>query len=97
MSEFKENPQARLRYWHANLKWLAFLLTLWFVASFGCGILFVDKLDNELGRVPGTGFKWGFWFAQQGSIYVFLVIIAIYVVVMNKLDTKLEAEEGGED
>jgi putative solute:sodium symporter small subunit len=63
---------------------LAILLTVWFVVSYGCGILFVDHLDKV--RLPGTGFKLGFWFAQQGSIYVFVVLIAIYVRYMNRLD-----------
>lgn len=60
---------------------------MWFLVSYGCGILWVDKLDET--TIPGTGFKLGFWFAQQGSIYVFVVLIAIYVVVMNKLDREL--------
>ncbi len=60
---------------------------MWFLVSYGCGILWVDKLDET--TIPGTGFKLGFWFAQQGSIYVFVVLIAIYVVVMNKLDRDL--------
>lgn len=75
-------------YWSANLKWLGILLTIWFVVSYGCGILFVDQLNEiRLG-----GFKLGFWFAQQGSIYVFVVLIAVYVLIMNKLDKKYGAE-----
>lgn len=62
---------------------------MWFLVSYGCGILWVDKLDET--TIPGTGFKLGFWFSQQGSIYVFVVLIAIYVVVMNKLDRELLA------
>ena len=64
---------------------------MWFLVSYGCGILWVDRLDQA--KIPGTGFKWGFWFAQQGSIYAFVILIAIYVVVMNKLDRELVAEE----
>ena len=87
-----ENPElpseeAKRRYWKKNLSWLAGLLVVWFVASFVCGILFVDELDKQ--KIPGTGFKWGFWFAQQGSIYIFLGLIAVYVKVMNKLDREL--------
>ena len=67
-------------------------MAVWFTVSYGCGILLVDKLDTI--RIPGTGFKLGFWFAQQGSIYVFLVLIAVYVVVMNKLDRELLGDEG---
>jgi putative solute:sodium symporter small subunit len=81
------SEKAKDRYWRKNLKWLTGLLLVWFLASYGAGILWVDKLDEA--RIPGTGFKWGFWFAQQGSIYVFLVLIAIYVVVMNRLDREL--------
>ncbi len=74
------------QYWRKNLSCLAVLLTIWFVVSFGCGILFVDQLDRW--RLPGTGFKLGFWFAQQGSIYTFVILIAVYVRYMNRLDAK---------
>ncbi|MEL6311730.1 MAG: DUF4212 domain-containing protein, partial [Pseudomonadota bacterium] len=57
--------------------------------SYGCGILFVDQL-NEF-RLGGA--KLGFWFAQQGSIYVFVVLIAVYVVLMNKLDRRFGFRE----
>ena len=83
----KDSPDVTARhatYWQKNLRCLAILLTVWFVVSYGCGILFVDHLDKV--RLPGTGFKLGFWFAQQGSIYVFVVLIAIYVRYMNRLD-----------
>ena len=83
----KASPAARARYWRRNLQWLGGLLVVWFLVSYGCGILGVDKLDEI--TIPGTGFKLGFWFAQQGSIYVFVVLIAIYVVVMNRLDKEL--------
>jgi putative solute:sodium symporter small subunit len=84
------SPEARARYWRKNLTWLGGLLAVWFLVSYGCGILWVDALDKI--KIPGTGFKLGFWFAQQGSIYVFVVLIAIYVVVMNKLDKELVGE-----
>lgn len=61
-------------YWHANLSLLAKLLLVWFVVSFGCGILLVDWLD----QFSFFGFKLGFWFAQQGAIYVFVALIFIY-------------------
>ena len=97
MSE-KVSKAARDRYWRSNLKWLSGLLVVWFLVSYGCGILWVDALDKI--TIPGTGFKLGFWFAQQGSIYVFVVLIAIYVVVMNRLDRELlgagGVEEGGD-
>ena len=67
-------------YWKQNIKYLSILLSIWFIVSFGCGILFRDALNTiNLG-----GFKLGFWFAQQGSIYVFVILIFIYVRLMNK-------------
>ena len=86
-----ETPSAaaRARYWRKNLSWLGGLLAVWFIVSYGCGILFVDQLDKfKLGGVP-----LGFWFAQQGSIYVFVVLIAVYVLVMNKLDKELLGDQ----
>ena len=85
---------ARARYWKKNLIWLGALLAVWFLVSYGCGVLWVDALDKI--EIPGTGFKLGFWFAQQGSIYVFVVLIAIYVVVMNKLDRELLGGQEGD-
>ena len=83
----------RLRYWRRNLLYLGILLTVWFVVSFGFGILLVDWLDQfSLG-----GFKLGFWFAQQGSIYVFVVLILVYVKLMNRLDRAFEVDEQEED
>lgn len=71
-------------YWKSNLVILASLLVIWFVVSFGFGILWSEKLDNfSIG-----GFKLGFWFSQQGSIYFFVSIIFIYVYLLNKLDKK---------
>ena len=71
-------------YWRANLKILIILLSIWFLVSFGFGIIFSDFLDQyQIG-----GFKLGFWFAQQGSMYVFVILIFIYVRLMNKLDKK---------
>ena len=76
----------RKNYWRSNLKILSILLSLWFLVSFGFGILFTDFLDNfKIG-----GFKLGFWFAQQGSIYFFVILIFIYVYLMNKLDKEYE-------
>jgi putative solute:sodium symporter small subunit len=76
-------------YWRKNLIYLSSLLIIWFLVSYGAGILFVDWLDQfRLG-----GFKLGFWFAQQGSIYVFVVLIFVYVYLMNRLDRKFEFDE----
>ena len=73
-------------YWRANLRLVAGLLSIWFAVSYGCGILWVDLLDRI--RIPGTGFPLGFWFAQQGSIYVFVLLIFVYVRRMNRLDAE---------
>jgi putative solute:sodium symporter small subunit len=76
-------------YWKENLRYLLILLAVWFIVSYGCGILFRDALNEiRLG-----GFKLGFWFAQQGSIYVFVILIFVYVRIMNKLDKKYGYDE----
>ncbi len=81
MSEKQKHATA---YWKENLRYLFILLSIWFVVSYGAGILFKDALDSiRLG-----GFKLGFWFAQQGSIYVFVILIFVYIRLMNKLDKK---------
>jgi putative solute:sodium symporter small subunit len=71
-------------YWRRNLLYLGILLSIWFAVSYGCGILLVD----ELNRIRLGGFKLGFWFAQQGSIYVFVILIFVYVFLMNRLDRR---------
>ncbi len=76
-------------YWKANLKFMGLLLTIWFFVSYVCGILLVD----ELNQIQFAGFKLGFWMAQQGSLYVFLILIGVYVYGMNKLDKKYGVEE----
>jgi len=81
-------------YWRINLRYLVVLLAVWFVVSYGAGILFVDALDRV--RIPGTGFPLGFWFAQQGSIYVFVVLIFVYVFLMNRLDRRFGVHEEDE-
>jgi len=82
----KKNLQ---EYWQKNLKLLAVLLVIWFMASYGCAILFVDALNE----IQIGGFKLGFWFAQQGAIYVFVIIIFFYVYRMNKLDEEYGVSE----
>lgn len=76
-------------YWRANLKLTAVLLTIWFAVSFGFGILLVEPLN----RIAFFGFKLGFWWAQQGSIYVFVVLIFVYTVCMHRLDRKYDVHE----
>ncbi|MEM6685293.1 MAG: DUF4212 domain-containing protein [Bacteroidota bacterium] len=84
-----DKQQRAKAYWKENLKYLLILLTIWFVVSYGCGIIFREALNEiRLG-----GFKLGFWFAQQGSIYVFVILIFVYVRLMNKLDKKYGFDE----
>jgi len=82
------NEQASA-YWKANLRLVAVLLTIWFIVSYLFGILLVDELNTI--RIGGAGL--GFWFAQQGSIYVFLVLIFVYSWRMNALDRKFNVHE----
>lgn len=76
-------------YWSANLKLVAFCLAIWFVCSFLFGIVFVEPLNN----IRIGGYRLGFWFAQQGSIYVFVVLIFFYAYRMGKLDRDHGVEE----
>ena len=76
-------------YWKENLRYLAILLVIWFIVSYGFGILLVEQLNS----MSIGGAKLGFWFAQQGSIYVFVVLIFVYVYLMNKLDQKYGLDE----
>ena len=82
-------PENRSAYWKANLRLLTILLIIWFVVSYGFGILLVEPLN----AIKFGGYKLGFWFAQQGSIYVFLVLIFVYAVAMNQLDKKFDVHE----
>lgn len=76
-------------YWHATLGLLAKVLVIWFLVSFGAGILFADLLDGiKLG-----GYPLGFWFAQQGSIYVFIALIFYYARKMGDIDRKFDVHE----
>jgi len=77
------------KYWKENLKYLAILLFIWFLVSFGFGILLVEQLNT----IKIGGFKLGFWFAQQGSIYVFVILIFVYIKLMNSLDSKYEVND----
>lgn len=81
-------------YWKANLRLVAGCLIVWFIVSYGFGILLVDQLNTiRLDFVGMGGYKLGFWFAQQGSIYVFVGLIFFYAWRMNKLDRKFGLEE----
>ncbi|MBC2601784.1 DUF4212 domain-containing protein [Puniceicoccus vermicola] len=71
-------------YWRRNIILMLILLSIWAAAGLGCGILFADTLNQY--TLPGTGYPLGFWFAQQGSIIVFVFLILIYALIMNRLD-----------
>jgi len=81
--------QQAKEYWRRNLSLMIKLMVVWFVVSFGCGILLFDFLNQfQVG-----GYKLGFWFAQQGSIYTFVVLIFFYAWRMNALDRKFDVHE----
>lgn len=80
-------------YWRANIKLLAVLLTIWFTVSYGFGILLVDWLN----QVSLFGFKLGFWWAQQGSIYVFVILIFVYVALIGRIDRRYGVDDSDAD
>lgn len=80
-------------YWQANIRLVLILLTVWFIVSYGMGILFADALDS----IQVFGFHLGFWMAQQGSIFCFVILIFVYVYKMNKLDHQYDVDEDDDD
>jgi putative solute:sodium symporter small subunit len=86
------SPEAKA-YWKENIRIVISLLTVWFLVSLGMSVLFVDALDN----IRFFGFKLGFWMAQQGSIYCFVILIFVYAYKMNKLDHKYGVDEDSDD
>lgn len=86
-----ETVARHAEYWRRNLRYLVGLLAIWFVASYGLGIVWAERLNAF--TLPGTGYPVGFWFAQQGAIYVFVVLIFVYVRLMNRLDLEFEVDE----
>ena len=83
------DEERRRAYWRKNLQYVGVLLTIWFLASYGCGILFADQLD----AITLGGFPLGFWFAQQGAIYIFVALIFVYVWLMNRLDRRFGVDD----
>ena len=83
------DKQKAKSYWKENIRYVLILLLIWFLVSFGAGVL----LKESLNTIKIGGFKLGFWFAQQGSMYVFVVLIFVYVYLMNKLDKKYGYDE----
>ena len=80
---------ARQIYWRENRRWMLILGTIWFFVSLGCGVLWAEPLN----QIQVGGFKLGFWFAQQGAIYTFIVLIFVYARVMARLEKHLGLEE----
>lgn len=76
-------------YWKRNVGYMTLLLLIWAVVSYGCGILFVEPLN----AIRIGGFPLGFWFAQQGSIYVFVLLIFVYYLLMLRLDRQYDVHE----
>ena len=87
MSQMTE--QQAKEYWRRNVSLMVKLLVVWFVVSYGCGIILFDVLNG----IQIGGYKLGFWFAQQGSIYVFVVLIFYYARKMGQLDREFDVEE----
>lgn len=81
--------KSRQEYWRKNLRIMAWLLAIWAFVSYGLGIIFV----NPLNHIHMGGFPLGFWFAQQGSIYVFVLLILVYCKLMRKLDREYDVDE----
>ncbi|MGB5245011.1 MAG: DUF4212 domain-containing protein [Woeseia sp.] len=82
-------PELRAAYWRANLRILGACMAIWFLCSYGFGILLVEPLN----KIVIAGFPLGFWFAQQGSIYVFVLLIFFYAWRMNHIDQKFDVHE----
>ncbi len=83
------NDKSPQQYWKRNIRYVSILLVIWFVVSYLFGILLVEQLDT----IRFFGFKLGFWFAQQGSEIIFVILIFVYVNLMNKLDREFDVHE----
>ena len=88
-AEAPETSEAEGAYWKENIRLLVTLMSIWFVCSFGAGILFRDFLDQFM----IGGYPLGFWFAQQGSIYIFIGLIFYYVIKMRKIERKYDLDD----
>ncbi len=76
-------------YWQENIRILTILMSIWFIVSFLMGIVFVDQLDN----IRFAGFKLGFWISQQGSIFIYVLLVYLYLKAMDKLDKKYKLDD----
>jgi putative solute:sodium symporter small subunit len=82
------SAEEKREYWSKSIKWVLILLSIWFLASFGCGILFRTWLDENFPKIGTAPF--GFWMAQQGSIITFILILIAYAKIMGRLEKRLE-------
>jgi len=85
----KMNQEAANAYWKENIATILKLLAIWFIVSFGCGIIFME----ELNAIEFGGYKLGFWFAQQGSMYIFVILIFVYAKLMERIEEKYDVNE----
>jgi putative solute:sodium symporter small subunit len=83
------NKEAAEAYWKENISTILKFLVVWFVVSYGCGIIFIDELNT----ITFGGFKLGFWFAQQGAMYVFVVLVFAYAKMMERIEEKYDVHE----
>lgn len=83
------NSNAAEAYWKENISVIIKLLIVWFAVSYGAGIIFVDELNS----IEFAGFKLGFWFAQQGAMYSFVVLIFVYAKIMESIEIKYDIQE----
>ncbi len=83
------NQEVADAYWKENISAIMKLLAVWFIVSYGCGIIFIDELNT----IEFGGFKLGFWFAQQGAIYTFVILIFVYAKWMEKIEEKYDIHE----
>lgn len=77
------------KYWKENIRYLVILMSIWFIVSYVFGILLIDEMNT----IRIAGFKLGFWFSQQGAIFLFIALIAVYIYLMNKLDKKYSLDK----
>ena len=82
------NSNEQKHYWKVNIRIMSILLSIWFLVSFGFSIIFVDKLNE----IKLFGFKFGFWWAQQGSIFTFVLLVFVYSILMNRVDREYQEE-----
>ena len=93
MNEKNNKASNEAAYWRANVRLMLWLLAIWFTVSFGFGIILVDWLN----QFRFFGFKLGFWWAQQGAIYVFVVLIFVYAAAMRRIDRRYGVSDDSDD